>query len=261
MKIDDSIVQNYINGRNPETYNNCWIYSAFGRGNLFETPDPVNCEWVSKLYCKLKNQIVNYVPRNEEAVKKLFPDFEAVSSNYTIMLVVGFPDPYDAMVMEHDGKEYMVFDLIQFGADSLDEKYSCHRVLTHELIHMCLHKKYPKPAGLSYIDELNYIAFDEGFAHALTFPEDITSFNFNDDLNEKYLMAKKKLGEVYRETNPAMQKEFLISADTGDYWDKFASISGKMYLLKNKERLEEIYSSGWEGFSEIIINDGCISKN
>lgn len=255
MKLDDSIVQSYMNGANPETYKDCWIYRAFGRGNLFETPNPENCEWVSRLYVKLKNQIASYIPRNEQAVKKLFPDFDDIADNYTIMLVVGFPDPYDAMVMEHDGKEYMVFDLIQFGTDSLDEEYSCHKVLTHELIHMCLHRKHPKPAGLSYTDELNYIAFDEGFAHALTFPEDITAFHFNDDLNEKYLTVKRKLQEAYGETNPALQKESLISADTGGYWDKFASISGKLFLLKNKDKLEDIYLSGWPGFAEMIIKE------
>ena len=257
MKIDDSIVQSYVNGISPETYKDCWIYSAFGRGCLFEDPDPGNREWVSKLCSKLKNQILNYVPRNEHLVRNLFPDFDTVARDYSIMLVVGFPDPYDAMVIEHDGKEYMVFDLIQFGADSLDEEYSCHRVLTHELIHMCLNRKYPKPVGLSYVDELNYTTFDEGFAHALTYPEDIAAFKFDDFLSEKYKHSKMQLQNALRETDTAKQKQYLISADAGDYWDKYASISGKLFLLNNLESIKDILLSGWGGFSERIMNDRC----
>ena len=149
MNIDDSIVQKYLAGEKPETYNNCWIYGAFDEGYLFEDPDPQNREWVSLLCQKLKKQIENYLPRNELTVKSLFSEFDEVVYAYTVMLVVGFPDPYDAMALEHNGNAYTIFDLIQFGADSLEETYSCHRVLTHELIHLCLYRKYPKPVGLT----------------------------------------------------------------------------------------------------------------
>ena len=257
MTIDDSIVRKYLSGENPETYKNCWIYSALDEGYLFEDPDPQNREWVSMLCTKLKNQIRNYLPRNMHTVKNLFPEFDDVVRDYTVMLVVGFPDPYDAMALEHKGKGYTIFDLIQFGADSLDETYSCHRVLTHELIHLCLDRKYPKPIGLSYVDELNYTAFQEGFAHALTFPEDIATFKFHDSLAEKYTYSRRQLQIALRETDPDRQKQYLVSADTGDYWDKYASISGKLFLLNNLESIEELLLSGWKNFTDKILNDKC----
>ncbi len=167
MRVDDSIVQKYLNGQEPISYSDCWIYSALGRGYVFETPKPLDREWVTQLCKKLKDQIMNFVQRNIKLVKQLFPSFDDVEKEYTVMLVVGFPDPYDAMVLEHDGKGYIVFDLIQFGKDSLDENYSCHGVLTHELIHICLHQKYRRIQNMSYIDDLNYTAFDEGIAHKI----------------------------------------------------------------------------------------------
>jgi hypothetical protein len=253
MRIDDSIVQKFLSGQEPISYSDCWIYSALGRSYVFETPKPSDRDWVSQLCEKLKNQILYFLPRNIKLVKQLFPSFDDVTKEYTIMLVVGFPDPYDAMVLEHDGKEYMVFDLIQFGKDSLDADYSCYRVLTHELIHICLHQKYPCIQNMSYIDDLNYTAFDEGFAHALTYAEDIDSFQFDEFLQGKYDVAKEKLKQAITETDPLKMKEYSMSADTGDYWDKFASISGKLYLLKHLDTIIELYQSGWCDFSNKIL--------
>lgn len=220
-----------------------------------ETPKPSARIWVSKLCEKLKSQIKSFEPRNVNPVRKLFPDFDNVAKDYTIMLVVGFPDPYDAMVLGHNGKEYMVFDLIQFGEDALDESYNCNRVLTHELIHMCLHNKYPLAQGMSYLDELNYTTFDEGFAHALAYPEDIIEFKFDESLEEKYKIAKAKLNKALNETDPLKREEYRISADTGNYWDKFASISGKLYMLEHIDRMSELYETGWQDFAKRILNE------
>ena len=106
---------------------------------------------------------------------------------------------------------------------------------------------------MSYIDDLNYTAFDEGFAHALTYPEDIDSFQFDEFLQEKYYAAKEKFKQAITETDPLKMKEYSISADTGDYWDKFASISGKLYLLKHLDNIFELYQSGWFDFAHKIL--------
>ena len=260
MEIDDSIVQAYLRGDPTEAYHDSWIYCSFGRGQLFEKPDPQKCGWVADLCAKLQQQILDYVPRNDSVVRSLFPNFDAVARDYTIMLVVGFPDPYDAMVVENAGREYMVFDLVQFGPESLDEEYSCHRVLTHELIHICLHRIFPKPTQLTYVGELDYTAFDEGFAHALTYPDDWESFQFDDFLVGKYEAAKERLAHALRETVAAKQHEYLISSDTGDYWDKYASMSGKLFLINNKERIQDILQGGWKGFAHRILNDHRVLK-
>lgn len=254
MLIDDSIVRKYLDGQKAESYSNCWIYSAMDGANKFEVPHPSCREWVSQLCDKLKDQIKNYIPRNYQFVKSLFPDFDDVVNSYTVMLVVGFPNPYDAMVLEHDHTSIMVFDLIQFGQVSLDENYSCHRVLTHELIHMCLHNKYPRPDCLEYADCLNYIAFDEGFAHALSYPDNIQTFRFDDFLQEKYELARAQLKQAWDETDCEKQIAYSISADTGNYWDKFASISGKLFLLNHLDKIHEIYQTGWHDFAKKIVN-------
>jgi hypothetical protein len=255
MKIDDNIVLKYLSGQAPESYRDSWMYDAVGRGRMFEPPDPLHKEWVAELRDKLITQIKGFTPRNYTWVKKFFPSIDQCVDEYTIILTVGFPDPYDAMTLTHDGTEYMVFDLIQFGRGALDGDYHCSRVLTHELIHLCLHQQYAEPRHATYIENLDYIAFDEGFAHALSYPESMTDFQFTRFLAEKYGQAKEMLKKALAETHPEKQKSYLVSADTGDYWDKFASISGKLYLLNNIDQMEAIYNGGWYGFANKIIQD------
>ena len=253
MIIDDKIVLDYIAGKDVDKYSDHWIFNCFGASSVFSTPDPKNIPWVKELYSKLIEQIHNFEPRNYSTVKRIFPNFDKIASVYTMLLVVGFPDPYDAMVLEHDGKNYMVFDLIQFGEESLNEDYSCHRVLTHEMIHLCLAEDYPAPESVSYIDDLDYTTFNEGFAHALSFPDDIETFAFDNELNMRFERSKKTLNVALAETDEAKRAEFRRAADTGEYWDKFASIAGKLYLLKNLDKIDEIYKGGWHGFAEKIL--------
>lgn len=209
MIIDAHIVTDYIEGKDLSQYRDYWIYNCFGNQSLFELPDPKNREWVAKLYEKIRNQIKHFIPRNKNAVRWLFPQFDRIASNYTILLVVGFPDPYDAMVLEHNGKAYMVFDLVQFQEDSLKEDYSCHKVLTHELIHLCLMEDYPVSYEMSYFEDLNYTAFNEGFAHALTYVENIYDFVFDGFLEEKFKNAKHTLRAALAETDNLSSREKL----------------------------------------------------
>ena len=253
MIIDDHIILDYLAGKDLTQYKTHWIYNCFGTKSVFETPDPKHIGWVSMLYEKIKDQINHFIPRNYEMVKRIFPRFDQIAANYTLLLVAGFPDPYDAMVLEHEGKAYMVFDLIQFQEDSLHQDYSCHRVLTHELIHLCLMEDYPAPREWTYIDDLNYTSFNEGFAHALTYPEQIAAFTFDSFLEEKFENAKNTLRLALAETDKEKQALYSRKADTGDYWEKFASIAGKLYILKNLNQVEHIYHNGWENFTFQIL--------
>ena len=255
MIIDAHIVTDYIEGKDLSQYRDYWIYNCFGNQSLFELPNPKNREWVAKLYEKIRNQIKHFIPRNKNEVRWLFPQFDRIASNYTILLVVGFPDPYDAMVLEHNGKAYMVFDLVQFQEDSLKEDYSCHKVLTHELIHLCLMEDYPVSYEMSYFEDLNYTAFNEGFAHALTYVENIYDFVFDGFLEEKFKNAKHTLRAALAETDKQKQKNYSRMADTGAYWDKFASIAGKLYLLRHIDDMKRIYQEGWHDFTARILNE------
>ena len=176
------------------------------------------------------------------------------------MLVVGFPHPYDAMVRSYNGTEYMILDLIRLGQNALENPDISDGLLTHELLHICIHKKYPAPEGQSYHDNLDYITFNEGFAHALSYARDIADLPFDVYLEEKYKLAREKLREASFETDVEKQEKHLFFANTGgNYWDKFGAIAGMLYVLKHITDIEAICNDGWRGFVNKILakNNDC----
>jgi hypothetical protein len=178
--------------------------------------------------------------------------------NYPLLLSVGCPDPYDAMVMLHEGQQYVVFDLAQFVPHVRElyeqgEAYDFRRILTHELLHVCIRNRYPHPKNMSYNERIDYIAFNEGFAHALAYQEDMMLSKFDKILQNKFKKAKQTLSDAIMETDSTKQDKYIHKADIGNYWEKFCSIAGKLYLLKNKENISEIYRLGWKGFAKKIL--------
>lgn len=254
MLIDAQIAEAYIAGKDLERYKDNWIYHCFGGQSVFESPAPENREWVAKLYKKLRDEVENFVPRNEQIVRGLFPRFDHVTGGCTILLVVGFPAPYDAMVLEHDGKPCMVFDLIQLQEGSLNSDNICRQLLTHESIHLCLREDYPAPQEMSYVEAMDYTAFNEGFAHALPYLENLQDFVFDGFLEEKFKAAKETLRAALAETDPEKQAFYSKTADTGRYWDKFAAISGKLYILRHINEIDRIYQEGWQDFTARILD-------
>ncbi len=61
------------------------------------------------------------------------------------------------------------------------------------------------------------------------------------------------LEKAVNEKNLDKQKEFLYKANAGSYWEKFASISGKLYLGNNIESILDIYKKGWQNIISDIL--------
>ena len=44
------------------------------------------------------------------------------------------------------------------------------------------------------------------------------------------------------------QEQWLYRAQTGRYWEKFAAIAGKLYLMQHLDVLDELYQAGPQRF-------------
>lgn len=188
----------------------------------------------------------NFVPFNCCIFTSLFPHWQDVLHNINFIAAVGCPPPYDAMTRILNGKEYMIFDLIRFlGYNDCNLPYLVRQMVTHELTHLCLHGDYPYPSNRNYKEMLTLLTFDEGFAHLLAFTEDVSTYNFTEVLAKHYQKNLNMLFTAYNETNTGQQESYLLKANTApSYWDKFAAISGKLYLASHLNMLQEIYKNG-----------------
>ncbi len=246
MKIDDSIVLGYLQGS--DDYEKHWLFYQISENGeyTFERPDPMQREMVEKALRETKQELTNFKPYNRELFSELFPGWKDVIRDANVILSVGCPKPYDALLRRYDGKDYMIFDLIRFmeyQKAGKDMASMIRGLLTHEVTHSCIHADYPEHA-MTYQDKLEYIVFDEGFAHILSFTEDVKQYNFKPVIQRYYEGARKQLKEAFLETDSQKKEEYLELSNCGAYWDKFAAISGKLYLADHLDEILTIYQMG-----------------
>lgn len=246
MIIDSAIVENYLQGNS--NYETHWIYSKLAEHGeyLFERPDIAIKEEIHAISGLVASELENFSPYNRKLMDHLFPEWRAVLEKTHILLSVGCPAPYDAMVRNHQGTKYIIFDLtqlLQYQKDGMDISKILKGLITHEMIHVCIRKDYSCEHE-AYEDKLRFIAFDEGFAHLLSLRDEISRYDFSEMLNKHYDTSKKKYNSALLETDKSIQEKNIVESNTGDYWNKFAAIVGKLYLAQNMDRLVEIYRSG-----------------
>ena len=252
MLIDDSIVLKYLSGENDDKTSSHWVFQNIEKGKyLFEVPDDAKRDEVNKILISIKKILSDFIPLNEDIYSALYPEWKSIIKDMNVLLLVGCPDPYDAMVREYGGKEYVIFDLIRF-CDYNEQGFNIdmlvRQLITHETAHLCLHMKYPIPTSDDFFEQLKYIIFDEGFAHLLSFKDNLREFDFSTMIKEHYNQAFIKLQEAMKEKDWEKQRVLLNESNSGPYWDKFASISGKLFLASHLENIEEIYNSGIDNF-------------
>lgn len=68
-------------------------------------------------------------------------------------------------------------------------------------------------------------------------------------------MAKNTLQAALEETDKQKQENYSRMANTGKYWDKFASMAGMLYLLRHIDEIERIYQEGWHDFTARILDE------
>lgn len=258
MIIDDKVIQDYLNDRPLEGLKNHWVFHKIEPEKyLFETPDSQKKESVSKVYQQLLHTLNDFTPLNEELFKRLFPNYRALLKELNVLFIVGCPEPYDAIFLEHHDKQYIVFDLIRFST-YIEHGYDVQKLVkglvTHEFIHFCIAKDYPMPNPITYEEQLSYIIFNEGFAHLLAFNECIEEVDWHSlEYNQYYINAKNTLMMALKEEDPKKQSILLEQADSGAYWDKFGAITGKLYLSKHLIDLGAIYQKGYKDMLNAIL--------
>jgi len=246
MNIDDSMIKSYL--ADEDHYVSHWLFnSILDNGEYtFYKPNKEDKEKVKEIYEKTYSSLSNFTPYNVSIFSKLFPNWTELIEDINIILAVGCPSPYDAMVREYDGVEYVIFDLIRFMSyekNSDDIVALIRGMITHEFTHICIHNIYPFVES-EYINKLKYITFDEGFAHLLAFNDNITSYDFSKIINLYYENAFSTLQIALSETDALKQNDYLEKSNSGAYWSKFAAISGKLYLALNIDYLYDIYNLG-----------------
>lgn len=136
-------------------------------------------------------------------------------------------------MMVRDG---IIFIDIQNLIKYLDDGYKIDELLkmliTHEFVHICINDDYPPKEHEEYIDELDYILFQEGLAHAVQYINIIDV----DDYIEEFRLCCDVLKKASIELANERQRQYLNDANEGDFWNKYGAICSMLYILSNFKR-------------------------
>lgn len=256
MNIDTTIVNDYLSGGCQ--LKSHWIFYSIDedKGFLFEAPPETKKQVVQNAMSDVLSSLKEFCPHNQGLFQRLFPKWKELCDTVNIILSVGCPAPYDAMVRKHDGEEYIILDLVRLLEYKADIGMLMTPFLTHELAHICIHADYPEiPSGTDYCNSLKHIVFDEGFAHLLAYRDSIESIDFSSLVKTHYQKALYKLKEAMSEKDSLKQKAYLEESNVGDYWSKYGAICGKLYLAMNIDNLEMIYKAGPDKLYDSIIKE------
>ena len=260
MIINTEIVDNYIKFNDLECSKSHWIYSAIIPGSIkFEEPNNINMKDILNLKNLILNLLENFKPINYSLWHQVFTNEDFVSNNQEILVIVGLPEPYDALVRTNlEGDNVIVFDIVRLlGYSNLDRIIPA--IVTHEFTHILIDKKFNLyKDGLDIFTKLKQLLFDEGFAHYLSF-ENIENFNNEDkDLLNFRMNAFTKLNEIVENE---ITEEILEEGISGRFWDKFIAISGFFTVIeymKEYGNISELYNQGYEYFwtywSELVVS-------
>lgn len=265
MIIDSEIVERYLAGDDIEKYKDRWYYKIEDIKYSVPDYDEKKKQEVKYCYDELIRELNGFVPCNISIWNAIFPDWKEIISKVHIYLIVGFPNPYDAVTIKSQDGLNIIFDLLQWTKyiKSKDMKKIARNLLTHELCHACIETSIPDISHDTgdYSIRLDATTFNEGFAHLLSYESsDIGNINWND---EKLKSVSEKSRQIMKRAigikSASEQKKYLNRAVCGSYYDKFACMCGMFYLAEcyekgGLEQLKKIFEKGYKGFAAITID-------
>ena len=187
----------------------------------------------------------------DSLISEIFsPLFAEKEFEISVIATHGVPEPYDAWTAEFKGKQSFFLNMDLWTEEDL--RKSGLAVIKHEAVHILLEELLQKPDKTKPTEILKRILIDEGIAHFIGCPFDRMTI-FENYKNKREMAESNLKMAVEKLSNSRLGKketeELLNKADSGKYWDKYASIAGMF-------RVAKIYSTkGAEGIIE------CIEKN
>lgn len=260
ISVNDLIIEDYINNSLLK-HQKDWYFSI----HPFSEVSIDKKEVIKEIAQVFKKEIDDFIPLNQNVLTLLFPNYNQI--DVPIDLIVGFPDPYDAVTITGpDQKTHVIMDIHLFSNYNLPkDRYRSiiKNFITHELTHVLIQDYYQNIIKeTDYIAQLNAIVFDEGFAHLLSF----NGLELNDQAwvidnqEDFYSNSIKKLNNAKLASDVNEQKEYLLEANAGSYYDKFGAIAGMLYLRnvyieKGTAGLKEEFQLGYRDIIKRITEE------
>ena len=255
MEICTDVIQSYLQGKIPMT--NSWFYAyTNGVTSIAATRQEV-C-------ARLLEECENYrdFPLwNHDLITALFMDYDHRLREVVLLPIVGSHPNFDAAVIEHKGKFFLLIDLLNIADYTQSVKEMCY--ILHNLCHIHLLRylflqRFPKPT--QSLSLLNYRFFCEGFLLYLAWNEDITSYVFHTPTYHS--IKQKSFQHLYQALlmEETKRKQLLQVLNHVDLWDRFPDIAGMFFCddvfhRQGTDGLRTYFSFGWQDSANRLFPD------
>lgn len=219
--------------------------------------NPFPHETLKELFQETQKKLEPFKPLNEDLWIRIFGPTE-IPDTVTVWLLVGAPKGCEAVVRVEGGQRHLIIDLGQICTFSslvprlLDIVFD---FLTHELSHVMVSQRYRYTTKMPREQFWRQLTFDEGIAHFLSFEEDVLEVDWNSELMKERKKTAFEKFNFYLEHANELTFQDLKRANTGAFWDKFASIAGMFAMVdycQNDGNLENLLSDGPKFLTEFI---------
>ncbi|WIV11548.1 hypothetical protein [Proteiniborus sp. MB09-C3] len=275
MIINSEIFDFYLENGNIDKYKENWLFKYLeglsGDMNIFKEPSysQKDIQTMIRIATEIRKHIDNFEPNNVEIWNLLFPNWGEIISDVVVYFIVGLPQGFDALALQDESENTIaVYDIGNWLAyQNIVVSDVINNLLTHELCHVCINAAFPdlKNTYISgtYVEGLDAIAFNEGFAHLLAFEnKNISSVDWKSEKFRKiYTDTVETMKNALLEEDTSKQKQYIQASTMGSYYERFGAMVGMLYLanewLKNGNLgLKKIFDEGYRKFaSKAIKND------
>lgn len=275
MIINSEISDFYLENGNIDKYKENWLFKYLERlsGGTIVFKEPVysqkDIQTMIRIATEIRKEVDNFEPNNIEIWNLLFPNWEENISDVVVYFIVGLPQGYDALALQDEsGNPIAVYDIGNWLVyQNMVISDVVNNLLTHELCHICIKSVFPDLRNTyisgTYLEGLDAIAFNEGFAHLLAFEnKNISSVDWKSEKFRKvFADAIETMKNALLEEDTSKQKQYIQTSMMGSYYEKFGVMVGMLYLanewLKSGNLgLKTIFDEGYRNFaSKAIKND------
>lgn len=274
MIINSEIFDYYLENGNIDKYKEDWLFKYLeglnNGANVFEelSYSQKDIQTMIKISTEIRKQIDNFEPNNIEIWNLLFPNWEEIISDVVVYFIVGLPQGYDALALQDKiGHPIAVYDIGNWLIyQNMEISDVVNNLLTHELCHVCIGAAFPnlKTIYLSgtYLEGLNAITFNEGFAHLLAFEnKNIESVEWQSQKYKKvYESSVETMKNALIEEDTCKQKQYIQASMAGHYYEKFGAMIGMLYLANEwlkygNLKLKKVFDEGYSNFASKAIKN------
>lgn len=179
-------------------------------------------------------QYVDFPIWNRFLATTLFPDIQTQCTSITILPIIGSDPKFDAALVSHDAKLYLLVDLLNIAdyTPSIKEmSYILHNLCHGKLYQYLFTQKFPLPG--TWMELLEYRFFLHGFVQYLSWNTSYDQYVFHHPTYQKKkdtaftLLARVLTMEDQEEMIPSRLLETL---DHVDLWNRFPDVAGLFFL-------------------------------